>query len=64
MDREVGAMNDFISLFSGAGGLDVGLEAAGWDCVLATDADPVAVRTLEANRGARIGRGAGPSPER
>jgi DNA (cytosine-5)-methyltransferase 1 len=47
----------FISLFSGAGGLDIGLERAGWDCLFATDVDPIAIRTLEANRGRRIGRG-------
>lgn len=48
-------MASFISLFSGAGGLDLGLERAGWDCLFATDFDPVAIRTLEANCGARVG---------
>ncbi len=47
----------FISLFSGAGGLDLGLEQAGWKCVYASDIDDAAVRTLEANRGTRISRG-------
>ncbi len=50
-------MATFISLFSGAGGLDVGLERAGWDCLFATDYDPVAIRTLSANRGRPIGGG-------
>jgi DNA (cytosine-5)-methyltransferase 1 len=45
----------FISLFSGAGGLDLGLEQAGWDCLFATDFDSAAVATLKANRGFRIG---------
>jgi DNA (cytosine-5)-methyltransferase 1 len=48
-------MATFISLFSGAGGLDLGLERAGWDCLFATDVDPVAVATLAANRGRKIG---------
>lgn len=50
-------MAKFISLFSGAGGLDLGLEQAGWDCLFATDHDPDAVRTLQSNRGRKIGRG-------
>lgn len=37
---------DFISLFSGAGGLDLGLEEAGWTCRFASDNDPLAVETL------------------
>jgi DNA (cytosine-5)-methyltransferase 1 len=39
----------FASLFSGAGGLDIGMEAAGWDCVYASDIDGAAVETLVAN---------------
>ena len=45
----------FISLFSGAGGLDLGLEQAGWDCSFATDFDRFAIATLNANRGFRMG---------
>jgi len=39
----------FISLFSGAGGLDIGLGQAGWDCAYASDIDPKVVATLESN---------------
>ncbi|WP_294263647.1 DNA cytosine methyltransferase [uncultured Sphingomonas sp.] len=41
----------FVSLFSGAGGLDLGLEQTGWDCLFATDHDPASIATLNANRG-------------
>lgn len=47
--------NCFISLFSGAGGLDLGLEMAGWSARYASDLDPCAVDTLSANRGALVG---------
>lgn len=42
-------MNSFISLFSGAGGLDLGLQRVGWGCRYACDIDPVTVRTLSDN---------------
>jgi DNA (cytosine-5)-methyltransferase 1 len=46
----------FISLFSGAGGLDLGLEQAGWRCVYASDIDEAAIGTLRANRSYRLDR--------
>ncbi len=45
-------MTDFISLFAGAGGLDLGLSNAGWDCLYACDNDKAAIATLRANLGA------------
>lgn len=45
---------EFISLFSGAGGLDIGFELAGWDCLYASDIDKSAVETLKANRGLKV----------
>lgn len=39
-----------ISLFAGAGGLDIGLEDAGFDTLVANDIEPYACRTLVANR--------------
>lgn len=43
-----------ISLFSGAGGLDVGLERAGWDTRVATDFDRDCAETLTASQQAGI----------
>lgn len=43
-----------VSLFSGAGGLDVGLERAGWHTVVATDFDKGCVATLMATRDAGV----------
>lgn len=48
---------DFVSLFAGAGGLDIGLEEAGWRCRYASDVDPFAVATLEASRGLSLTSG-------
>jgi DNA (cytosine-5)-methyltransferase 1 len=45
-----GARRTLVSLFSGGGGLDLGLEAAGFETVFATDIDPFSCRTLEAGR--------------
>ena len=39
-----------VSLFSGAGGLDLGIEAAGFDIAVATDYDSKALATLSVNR--------------
>jgi DNA (cytosine-5)-methyltransferase 1 len=44
----------FISLFAGAGGLDIGLEAAGLRMVTALDNDAESVNTLTLNQRARI----------
>lgn len=40
----------FLSFFAGAGGLDYGLELAGWDCLLALDNDKNCAETLRMNR--------------
>lgn len=39
----------FVSLFAGAGGLDLGLSRAGWTCHYASDIDANAVQTLRQN---------------
>jgi DNA (cytosine-5)-methyltransferase 1 len=43
-----------VSLFTGAGGLDIGLEQAGFRTVSAVDSEPDCVRTLLDNQAARI----------
>ncbi|WP_418607067.1 DNA cytosine methyltransferase [Georgenia sp. SUBG003] len=43
-----------MSLFSGAGGLDIGLEQAGWDVVTATDIAPDSMETLRLSQQAQI----------
>lgn len=54
-------MNAFtaISLFSGAGGLDIGLEQAGFRTISAVDNEPDCVRTLLENQAAEIRFGNG-----
>ncbi|MDO9586386.1 MAG: DNA cytosine methyltransferase [Brevundimonas sp.] len=47
-------MTTFVSIFSGAGGLDIGLQRAGWDCLYATDFDRYAVETLKLNAAGRF----------
>jgi len=46
---------EFISLFSGAGGLDIGFELAGWDCLYASDIDKTSIETLKENKGTIVG---------
>ena len=48
-----------VSLFTGAGGLDIGLEQAGFRTVSAVDNDPDCVRTLSDNQAAKIHSGEG-----
>jgi hypothetical protein len=50
-------VTSFISLFSGAGGLDSELERAGWCWLFATDYDRASIRTLEASQGLKLGGG-------
>lgn len=45
---------EVVSLFSGAGGLDIGLERAGWKIVTATDFDGDCMETLRRSKAARI----------
>lgn len=50
-----------VSLFAGAGGLDVGLEQAGFSTVAAVDHDPDCLRTLRQNQLAQLSDGSGRS---
>jgi DNA (cytosine-5)-methyltransferase 1 len=44
------ATRKFISFFSGAQGLDLGLEQAGMECIAVNDTDPIACKTARLNR--------------
>ena len=50
MSRECSGRASAVSLYSGAGGLDLGLEAAGFDVVLCVELDRDSRATLERNR--------------
>ena len=52
----------FLSLFTGAGGLDLGLEEAGWEPLAAIEMDPDSIHTLElaARRREKMGSAAEP----
>lgn len=50
----------YVSLFSGAGGLDIGLEQAGWHTATVTDIDRDSVDTLLAAQAAEIAIDGGP----
>src|SRR5688572_16931571 len=52
-----------VSLFTGAGGLDIGLELAGFATIAAVDSDPDCVRTLRLNQH-RLPSGDGIAPLR
>ena len=41
---------NYVSLFSGAMGLDIGIERAGFHCVVCNEIDPLAVKTIKLNR--------------
>ncbi len=41
---------NYISLFSGGMGLDIGLERAGFNCVACNEIDPLAVETIKLNK--------------
>jgi DNA (cytosine-5)-methyltransferase 1 len=43
-----------VSLFTGSGGLDLGLDAAGFHTIYASDIDPFSVKTLEMGREAAV----------
>lgn len=54
MDGAVNRNIRTISLFSGAGGLDIGVEKAGFDIIYATDFDETCCETLRMNRGGTL----------
>lgn len=46
----VTTLRNYISLFSGGMGLDIGLERAGFNCVVANEIDDLAVETIKLNK--------------
>jgi DNA (cytosine-5)-methyltransferase 1 len=50
IERGTTAGRSLVSLFTGAGGLDIGLELAGFETVTAVDFDPDCVKTLRRNQ--------------
>ena len=54
MNRGAPSRRDVVSLFSGAGGLDAGLEQAGWNVVSATDLNRDSMATLRATQEAKV----------
>lgn len=49
-DRSTAAPRKVISLFTGAGGLDIGFERAGFDVRVSVESDPACCMTLRRNR--------------
>lgn len=47
--KEYHSNRDVISLFSGAMGLDIGLQEAGLNVVIGQDFEPACVKTMRAN---------------
>lgn len=45
----------FLSLFGGAGGLDLGFELSGWQCAYTSDHDVTCIETLRSNVGRKVG---------
>ena len=45
-----GHQRNYISLFSGGMGLDIGLERAGFNCVVCNEIDALAVETIKLNK--------------
>lgn len=56
MQDRVGKGIRVISLFTGAGGLDLGFDLAGYDVVYATDIDDLSCETLKANLGEMLSK--------